>query len=235
MMRYPYLLSAVLLVTVIALTLFSGAAITPSASSLRITLPIVQPAATQTANPLTPTSETCYFNWANRDLPLLTQRLRDDMDAAGLSNVTVQAFLFGENCIDYNTNQVRVFGAMETDIRVTVTLRRRSDFSNRNFLGNLTAEILAIIDAAPPLDRDGPMGDKIFISFDYDGRGTTVTLSDHQAADFLERDLRGTALLQALGWLSPAQMDATATALVRQYARPTTTAIPTVVITATPS
>src|SRR5687768_16830856 len=104
---------------------------------------------TMTVDPLTPTSESCFFNWATRTLPLLTERLQADLNAAGLTNVTATANLFGEDCIDYNTNQVRAFGAMQTDIRVTVSLARRADFSNRNLLGNLTAEILVIIQAAP--------------------------------------------------------------------------------------
>jgi hypothetical protein len=66
----------------------------------------------------------CYFNWATRERPELSQQIETALEESGLTGVTVIASDYGENCITYETNVVQSFGAMETDFYITLSVEK---------------------------------------------------------------------------------------------------------------
>ncbi len=145
----------------------------------------------------TPThsSTNCFFNWATRPLPSLSEQFQAAIDLAGLKGVTATAEAFGEDCIDYQTLQVVGFSAMETDFRLSVPVKTLGD---KNELGTLLEKILKAITGLPPGSFSGPQPGYVGVTFrsgDDESR-LWFTLTDGNAA--MERGLRGAALLEAL-------------------------------------
>lgn len=104
----------------------------------------------------------CYYNWATQPLPDLSSQVQDAMDAASLTDVSVTAEAYGENCYDAQTDKPVYFAAMETDFRIRM---EASDLADTAALGNLLERILVVLDAFPPGATSGPQPGYIGVRF----------------------------------------------------------------------
>ena len=135
----------------------------------------------------------CAFMWANGPLP----ELSDDFDKA-LKEAQPQASgyaeAYGENCIDNEGNIVR-FLTMETDFYVTLKV---SDLEDRQALGELIKQVLAVVAKFPKEDTPGPQPGYVGITFKAptDELRLWFTQTDGEAA--IDNGLRGEELFNAL-------------------------------------
>jgi hypothetical protein len=157
------------------------------------------PRATPTPLPLevseTPVDQPCYFNWATQSLPELSVQVQAAMESAGLNNIVAIAEAYGENCYGGQDNQPIYFATMETDFRVTIQVR---DLKDREMLGSLLDQILAVLDGFPPGATPGPQPGYIGITFQSQDDATRLwfTVIDGESARAL--GLKGAALLDKL-------------------------------------
>jgi hypothetical protein len=142
-----------------------------------------------------PTRAPCYFNWATQDLPELTAEVQAAMDEVGLANVTASAYAYGENCYAYDTNEVVYFATMETDFRVIAQV---DDLEDTEALGNLTADILAVLNEFPPDETPGPMAGQITITFVKGDEQVVLPVSVEVASQVVEQGITGAGLWVAL-------------------------------------
>ena len=151
-------------------------------------------AATSAALP-TAIYQQCSWRWATQPLPELSAQIPAYIDAAGLTNVTVSAAAFGEDCITYETNISGYFATMETDFSVTAQVDNLED---EEALGNLAAQILAVLDQIPSEDIPGPQPGYITLAFVAGDAQRNLRFSVTQADAALEQGLTGEALWHAL-------------------------------------
>jgi hypothetical protein len=147
------------------------------------------PSPTITGTP--PTRAPCYFNWATQDLPELTAEVQAAMDEVGLENVTAGAYAYGENCYAYDSNEVVYFATMETDFRVNAQV---DDLADTEALGDLTADILAVLNEFPPDETPGPMAGQITLTFVKGDEQVALLVSVEVAAQVVEQGIRGGGL-----------------------------------------
>ena len=147
---------------------------------------------------LTPeiTEVACAFAWAHVDLPTTTSTTQAALDAAGIMHATVRAEAYGENCLEANGN-VRYFAAMTTDFYFTIEVEA-DDLYDDQMLAAFIKPLYNIAAAVPREQIPAPPGyfDLTFTSSQGAVRLRT-RFDDAQAA--LQRDLKGVALLDALG------------------------------------
>lgn len=142
-----------------------------------------------------PTVAPCYFNWATQDLPQLTAAIQSAMDDAGLENLIVRASAYGENCYTYDTNEVQYFATMETDFHVTAQVESLDDEAA---LGDLVAQILAVLGEFPPGETPGPMPGQIMLAFVQGAEQRFASVTVSQAGEMVTQGLKGVALWNAL-------------------------------------
>jgi hypothetical protein len=143
-----------------------------------------------------PTTRPCTFNsWATEFLPELTAEIQAALDAAGLENVTVSASAYGENCHANDTHEVVYFAAMKTDFYVTAVVDNLDD---EMALGDITAQILAVINRFTPDVTPGPMSGQISLTFIQDEQQQFLSVSVQQATEVIEQGLSGAALWNSL-------------------------------------
>jgi hypothetical protein len=149
------------------------------------------------AAPVTPAYQECGWQWATQDLPDVTQRLSAALDGAGIAYTGAYAYAFGENCLNAQ-GEVQYFATKETDFDLTLPVSRLDD---RESVGNLLADVLAVLvrDFAPDA-TPGPQPGQITLSVSVGSREARLTVPQGQAADVVARGLRGSALLDALGF-----------------------------------
>ncbi len=144
----------------------------------------------------TPTQQQpCYFNWATQPLPDLSTQVQTAMETAGLSDVTVRAEAFGENCYDAQTNEAVSFGALETDFHIVVKVAGLAD---RNGLGNMLEKILVVMDAFPEEATPGPQPGSIGVSFQAGSAELNLQFTAAEGKSTREAGLTGAALLDKL-------------------------------------
>jgi hypothetical protein len=159
------------------------------------------PAATVTsAATVTATTEPprCFYNWAQQDLPDLSKQIQAAMDAAGITGAEAIAGAFGEDniCLDAQGKETtRTFSAMETDFYITLHV---PDFADREALGNLLDQVLAVLEQFPPDKTPGPQPGRIAITFAVGEQKHNLSFTITEAADARRRGLKGAALLEAL-------------------------------------
>jgi hypothetical protein len=136
----------------------------------------------------------CAFMWASEPLPDVSAHVQAALNTAGLSEATVQAEAYGENCVE-GSGKVRSFGAMETDFRVRLPV---ADLSDRQALGDLVEKALAVLDQFPPGTVPGPQPGYIGVEFSagQDTLNLWFTVSAGKSAR--EQALHGADLLAAL-------------------------------------
>jgi hypothetical protein len=105
--------------------------------------------------------EQCGWVWATQSLPDLSSRVQTAFLAAGLTNNTVLAEAYGENCISQN-NKILSFTAMETDFHITAQVE---DLTDTDHLGYLLEQFLMILDDFPPDATPGSQAGYIGIHF----------------------------------------------------------------------
>ena len=142
-----------------------------------------------------PTAAPCYFNWATQDLPELSAEVQAAIEDAGLEDMTVIASAYGENCYANDTNEVQYFAAMQTDFRVTAQV---DDLEDTEALGNLTADILAVLNEFPPDETPGLLPGQITLTFMKGSEQIVLPVSMKVVAQMVEQGMRGAQLWVAL-------------------------------------
>jgi hypothetical protein len=136
----------------------------------------------------------CAYIWASESLPDVSAQVQAALNSAGLSEATVRAEAFGEDCVEGN-GKVRSFGIMETDFtfRVPVT-----DLSDRQTLGDLVEKVLVVLDQFPPGVVPGPNPGQIGVEFStgQETLGLRFTVKSGKSAR--QQGLHGADLLAAL-------------------------------------
>jgi hypothetical protein len=165
---------------------------TPSGQGAPVTAVV-----TASPAPVTPAYQECGWQWATQDLPDVTRRLSAGLDGAGIAYTRVDAYAFGENCLNAQ-GEVQYFATKETDFDLTLTVSRLAD---RESVGNLMADALAILvrDFAPDA-TPGPQPGQITLIVSDGSREARRTIQQGQVADVVARGLRGGALLDELGF-----------------------------------
>jgi hypothetical protein len=138
-------------------------------------------------------STECGFMWASNPLP----ELSGDFDKA-LKEVQPQASgyaeAYGENCIDNEGNVVR-FLTMETDFHVTIKV---NDLQDRQVLGKLIEQVLAVVAKYPPEDTPGLQPGYVGITFESPSDELRLWFTQTDGETAIENGLRGEELLNAL-------------------------------------
>lgn len=129
--------------------------------------------ATPTAD-IPPTYEGCAYMWASQDLPALTQKVNDSLQALD-KTVSASAYAYGENCVYADGHST--FGAMETDYRVNVEVR---DIKDEKALGDMIAKVMGVIIKIPPADTAGPNPGRVEFSFRHGDDQTAVNVQINQ-------------------------------------------------------
>jgi hypothetical protein len=147
-----FLILCVLLLTACAPSAPTAAPVTPSLP------PTATATATATAS-VPPTVEPCGYMWASQDLPDVSKKINDLLQAVD-TNITASAYAYGENCVYADGHST--FGAMETDYRVTVKVK---DTKDENALGDSIKKVMDVIIAIPLSDVQGPNPGRVEFSF----------------------------------------------------------------------
>lgn len=117
-----------------------------------------------------PTFEGCGYMWASQDLPDVSKKVNDLLQAID-PNITASAYAFGENCVYADGHST--FGAMETDYRVKVGVKNIKDETT---LGNLIAKVMGVIIKIPLSDVQGPNPGRVEFTFVHGTEQVAVTV-----------------------------------------------------------
>ena len=137
----------------------------------------------------------CAWAWASRPLPELSARLREALDEAGIAVDSARAVAYGENCVDAETNEVRRFAVMQTDLHITLPV---DDVADLDALGELAAAVLDVLDGFPPSETPGPQAGYVGITFVAGEEELGLWFKVPEGVEARDRGLRGAALLEAL-------------------------------------
>ncbi len=140
-------------------------------------------------------SQKCSYKWATQPLPDLTEKVQAAVNAAGMRDVHATAEVYGENCIDSQTNQPVSFNALETDFHITAYV---VDLTDKDELGDLLQKVLVILDVFPTGKIPGPQPGNINISFQTssDRLNLMFTVTAERSARL--QGLQGAALFEKL-------------------------------------
>ena len=163
----------------IGLLLGSCGPVTLATNPAASALPTAAPRRTAFAPTATPTADSaCSFVWATRDLPELSERLSQQLQAidpaAGGS-----AYAFGEDCVAADGS--RTFSAMETDFQIQIGVR---DLSDKESLGNWIAKVMTVIFGLPSSEIEGPQPGRAEFEFhaaNSESRRLNVRLDDYKS------------------------------------------------------
>jgi len=140
-------------------------------------------------------AQKCYFVWASRPLPDLSEKIQTAFTEAGQEGISVIAEAYGENCNDAQTNTPVSFGTLETDFRITA---RVADLKDKDDLGKTLEKILEVLDAFPIGKVPGSEPGTIAISF-HDGKDElNIMFSVTAGKSARTMGLHGAALLEKL-------------------------------------
>ena len=123
---------------------------------------------------MTPTFEACAFVWASQDLPDVSAKINDMLQAVD-KNITASAYAYGENCVYADGRST--FSAMETDYRIKVEVK---DIKDEKALGNLIAEVMGVIIKIPLSDVAGPNPGRAEFSFRHGKDQTNLNVQINQ-------------------------------------------------------
>lgn len=152
---------------------------------------------TSTATPSIPTatasdSTVCYFVWATRDLPDLSEKLSKELQSLDPA-ASASAYSYGEDCV--YADGTRTFTAMETDFQIQVPV---ADLTDKESLGNWIPKVMSIILALPAAELQGPnhgMAEFEFQTSNSDIRRLNVAINQYET---LAQGLTGARLFDAL-------------------------------------
>jgi len=133
--------------------------VTPGASGSTESPSTTVEASSTTTTEIPPTSESCAYVWASQELPDLSQKVYDALQAVD-TNLTGNAYAYGENCVDAGGHGT--FTAMETDFRVKVSV---SDLKDEKALGDWIASAMGAITKLPADEVPGPQPGRVEFAF----------------------------------------------------------------------
>ncbi len=116
-------------------------------------------ASSTTAPEITPTSESCAYVWASQELPDLSKKVYDALQAVD-TNLTGNAYAYGENCVYADGHGT--FAAMETDFRVKVSV---TDLKDEKALGDWLSRAMGAITKLPSDEVPGPQPGRVEFDF----------------------------------------------------------------------
>jgi hypothetical protein len=135
-----------------------------SACSTGLPSPTAAPPSTLTAvlpSPtIQPTTQNCGYQWANQDLPALSNSFQQSVQALQ-PGAQASARAFGENCVRAD-GKVADFLAMETDFNVAL---RVDDLANESVLGRWIVKIMQVIEDIPADQIAGPRPGRVSVVF----------------------------------------------------------------------
>jgi hypothetical protein len=135
----------------------------------------------------------CGYAWASEPLVDLSKEFGDALKKAQLE-ATGYAEAYGENCLN-NQGEVVRFLAMETDFHVTLKVEKLED---KEALGELTEQALAVIARFPVNNTPGPQPGYIGITFSAPGDELRLWFTQADAKVALENGLHGEKLFNTL-------------------------------------
>lgn len=138
----------------------------------------------------------CAYAWARRDLPDVTTLAAAALAEAGIADTSVRVEAYGEECIDFNTNTVKGFGAMTTDFYLTAQVNRLTNQLLADYVVSAYTALTTIPQDSLPA-RFGYL-DIRFTSGDQIKRLRTMFDTVKRV---LDEGLSGAALLAGLGGL----------------------------------
>lgn len=133
--------------------------VTPGASGSTESPSTTLDASSTTTPEIPPTSESCAYVWASQELPDLSQKVYNALQAVD-TNLTGNAYAYGENCVYADGHNT--FAAMETDFRVKVSV---SDLKDEKALGDWIANAMGAIMKLPTDDVPGPQPGRVEFDF----------------------------------------------------------------------
>jgi hypothetical protein len=141
-----------------------------------------------------PSSRQCYFNWAQHDLPDLTNQIEETFKDSGITIKRVSAYAYGEDCIAEDDTVV-YFTTLETDFNIAIAVK---DLTDEEALGSLVEQVLRVLDRFPAGETPGPQPGHIRLTFESGEKsiGLWFTVTEGQAAR--DKGLRGKELYSAL-------------------------------------
>ncbi len=141
----------------------------------------------------------CSWQWATDSLPELSAQIQNVINGNGITGVTVEAAAYGENCIPSVEDATGYFAAMETDFGVTAQI---ADLNDAETMGNILADVLAVLADFPPENTPGPNPGRItFIFSTPQQERRQFTAYYTEAVEAVQNGLRGAELLDTLGGL----------------------------------
>ena len=135
----------------------------------------------------------CAYMWANNPLPELSDNFNKVLkDVQPQANGYAEAY--GENCIDNEGNIVR-FLTMETDFYIMLKV---DDLEDKQALGELIEQVLAVVAKFPKEDTPGPQPGYVGITFEAptDELHLWFTQTDGETA--IKNGLKGEELFNTL-------------------------------------
>lgn len=142
------------------LLLFAACAPPPTALTISPASATDTPTAKMTDTPESPpTFEPCAYVWASQDLPELTKKLTNSLQAIDTA-ITASAYAYGEDCVYADGHST--FGAMETDYRVQVKV---IDTKDEKALGDWIAKAMEVILKVSDDEAPGPMTGRVDFVF----------------------------------------------------------------------
>lgn len=127
----------------------------PTSATLPQDRPAPAPAGAVTTNP-----QDCGYQWANQNLPELSSRFQQSMQALQ-PEARAQAYAFGENCLRAD-GSIASFAAMETDFNITLTV---DDLANQSVLGRWIVQVMQVIASIPADQIAGPRPGRVSMVF----------------------------------------------------------------------
>lgn len=122
-----------------------------------------------------PDAQNCGYQWAYQDLPELSSRLQQSLQALQ-PEAQAAAFAFGENCI-LPDGSIGQFLAMETDFNITLQV---ADLNNEAELGEWIVNVMQVIMEIPLTQIVGPRPGRVSLTFQSAGEDRHVTFYINQ-------------------------------------------------------
>jgi hypothetical protein len=176
------------------------AAVASACSPVTATPPFASPtvlSVSPTPRTATPTAAAgqagnCYYAWATRDLPTLSQELDRQLQTMD-PTISGSAYAFGEDCVAADGS--RTFGAMETDFRIRVQV---DDVADKDRMGNAIADAMAVVGKLPPSQLQGPQPGRVEFEFVAAGSDSLRLIVEMASYADIAAGLHGAALFDAL-------------------------------------
>ena len=109
--------------------------------------------------PAPPNPQDCGYQWANQDLPELSNSFQASIQALQ-PGAQANAYAFGENCM-LPDGSVGGFSAMETDFNVTLQV---NDLMDESELGEWIVKVMQVIEDIPQDQIVGPQPGRVSIT-----------------------------------------------------------------------